>query len=308
MEGMRAARKLLESVIVLAALAAAVVVYCRPVSVVFFKGVMPLRLWHEGGKSQWVTVAGMHIHYDVLGPVNGPPVVLVHGLGGRAEEWLDLAPALTQAGYRVYLPDLPGYGQSDKPADFSYSVSDEAEVVAGFLDAVGLKQVELGGISMGGAIVQHVAVKHPERVERLMLFDAAGIDEQPDWDTKLFTPETVFEVRELNALLYPNPRQVPEFVAHDIVRLTNQNGWVIRRALASMLTGKDATDALLPELKMPVLIVWGAEDKILPLHQGDKIHSLVPQSEFEVFPGCGHLTPYQCADSVSPYVVKFLKE
>lgn len=305
---MRVARKLLESVIVLAALAAVAVVWCCPVSLVFFKGVMPLRLWHQGGKSQWVTVSGMSLHYDVLGPVSGTPVVLVHGLGGRAEEWLDLAPALTKAGYRVYLPDLPGYGQSDKPADFSYSVADEAEVVAGFLSALNLKQVDLGGISMGGAIVQHVAFEHPEQVKQLMLFDAAGIDEKPDWDTQLFTPESVFEVRELNVLLYSNPRQVPEFVAQDIVRLTGKNGWVIKRALASMLTGKDATDALLPQLKMPVLIVWGAEDKILPLHQGDKMHSLVPQSEFEVFPGCGHLTPYQCANQVSPYVVRFLQK
>ena len=305
---MRIARRLFESVVVLAILAAVAVVYCRPVSIVFFKGVEPLHLRLEGGKSQWVTVAGMRLHYDVLGPVNGAPVVLVHGLGGRAEEWLDIAPALTKAGYRLYLPDLPGYGQSDKPANFSYSVADEAEVVAGFLDAVNLKQVDLGGISMGGAIVQHVAAEHPERVQRLMLFDAAGIDEKPDWNTKLFTPETTFQVGELNALLYPHPRPVPDFVALDIVRITNKNGWVIRRAVASMLAGKDATDTLLPQLKMPVLIVWGIEDRIMPLHQGDRIHSLVPQSELEIFPGCGHLTPFQCSSDVGPYVVQFLKK
>ena len=305
---MRIARRLFESIAVLAVLAVLAVVWFCPVSVVFFKVVMPLHLMQEGGKSQWVTVSGMRLHYDVLGPANGAPVVLVHGLGGRAEEWLDIAPALIKAGYRVYLPDLPGYGQSDKPADFSYSVADEAEAVAGFLNALNLKQVALGGISMGGAIVQHVAAKHPERVQRLMLFDAAGIDEQPDWDTRLFTPETPFEVSELNVLLDPHPRRVPDFVARDIIRITKKNGWVIRRALASMMTGNDATDTLLPQLKMPVLIVWGVEDKIMPLHQGDKMHSLVPQSELEIFPGCGHLTPYQCADQVGPYVVEFLKK
>jgi pimeloyl-ACP methyl ester carboxylesterase len=161
---------------------------------------------------------------------------------------------------------------------------------------------------MGGWIVQLVVANHPERVRRLMLFDSAGINEQPSWDTRLFTPETPGEVAQLNALLYPNPTTVPGFVARDIVRLTNRNGWVIRRAVASMLTGHDSTDNLLPALKMPVLIVWGAEDRIMPLHQGERIHQLVPQSQLEVFPGCGHLSPMQCASQIGPKVVEFVKQ
>ncbi len=96
-----------------------------------------------GAETRSTIVEGYRVHYYALGPASGPPVVLVHGLGGRAEDWRNLAPYLTKAGYRVYLPDLPGYGQSEKPASFSYSVSDEAGVVVGFLDALGLKQVEL---------------------------------------------------------------------------------------------------------------------------------------------------------------------
>jgi len=287
---------------------AALGIWERPISVVYFKGFIPLRLYLAGAESRSVTVENMSIHYDVLGQPAGPPVVLVHGLGGRAEEWLDLSHYLVKAGYRVYLPDLPGYGRSEKPADFSYSVRDESTVVVGFLDAVGLKQVDLGGISMGGWIVQLVAANHPERVRRLMLFDSAGINERPQWDTRLFTPETPEQVSQLNALLYPHPSAVPGFVARDIVRLTNRNGWVIRRAVASMLLGRDSVDNLLPEFKMPVLIVWGAEDRIMPLHQGEKIHQLVSQSQMEVFPGCGHLSPMQCSSQIGPKVVEFVKE
>jgi pimeloyl-ACP methyl ester carboxylesterase len=161
---------------------------------------------------------------------------------------------------------------------------------------------------MGGWIVQLVAANHPERVQRLMLFDSAGIDEQPVWDTRLFTPETPEQVSQLNALLYPHPFAVPGFVAQDIVRLTNRNGWVIRRAVASMLIGRDSVDSLLPELKMPVLIVWGAEDRIMPLHQGEKIHQLVSQSQMEVFPGCGHLSPMQCSSQIGPKIVEFVEQ
>lgn len=301
-------KKLLWCICGVLALLAALEVWERPISGLYFKGVIPLRLCLAGADSRSITVAGYRVHYNVLGPASGPPVVLVHGLGGRAEEWLDLAHFLVKAGYRVYLPDLVGYGQSEKPTEFSYSVHDEAAIVAGFLDAVGLKQVDLGGISMGGWIVQLVACDHPDRVRRLMLFDSAGIHEPPSWDTRLFTPATNDEVSQLNALLYPHPFPVPGFVARDILRLTDQNGWVIRRAVASMLAGGDASDDLLPRLKMPVLIVWGAEDRIMPLHQGEKMHSLVPQSQFEVFQGCGHLSPMQCASQVGPEAVAFVRK
>ena len=279
--------------------------WARPVS--YFNEMMYLRLRLSGAESRSVTVEGHRVHYYAEGPADGPVVVLVHGLGGRAEDWRNLAPWLAKAGYRVYMPDLIGYGRSEKPAEFSYSVPDEAEAVVGFLDALGLKRVDLGGWSMGGWIVVRIASEHSERVRRLILFDAAGITEKPAWDTRLFTPQTPAELDQLDALLMPHPPQVPAFIAQDILRVSRQNAWVIRRALGTMLTGRDATDTLLPKLKMPVLIVWGAEDRITPLSQGEKMHRLVPQSQLEVIPGCGHLAPGQCAAQIGPAMVKFEK-
>jgi pimeloyl-ACP methyl ester carboxylesterase len=278
--------------------------WLRPVS--FFNEFNSVRLRLAGVESREVMVAGHRIHYYAEGPAGGPVVVLVHGLGGRAEDWVNLAPYLARAGYRVYLPDLPGYGRSAKPVDFSYSVPDEATAVDGFLDALGLKQVDLGGWSMGGWIVQEIASKHPERVRRLMLFDSAGIYEKPGWDTRLFTPATPADLDQLDALLMPHPPKVPGFIARDILRISKNNAWVIHRALNSMLTGRDATDSLLPGLKMPVLIVWGSEDRIFPLDQAEKIHRLVPQSQLDVIPGCGHLAPGQCASQIGPKVVEFV--
>jgi pimeloyl-ACP methyl ester carboxylesterase len=279
--------------------------WARPVS--YYDEALYLRECISGVESRTVEVAGHRVHYLAEGPAGGPPVVLVHGLGGRAEDWLKLAPYLAKAGYRVYMPDLPGYGRSEKPADFSYSVHDEAEVVAGFLDALGLKQVDLGGWSMGGGIVQHIAFRHPERVRKLMLFASVGINQAPVFDVRLFTPTTPDELAQLEALLMPNPHKAPGFVARDILRISKERAWIIRRALDSMGTGQDATDSILPQLKMPVLIVWGDVDRILPLDQGESMHKLVPQSELEVVPGCGHLAPGQCSSQIGPKVVEFVK-
>jgi len=279
--------------------------WARPVS--YYNGAMYLREFLTGVESRSVQVAGHRVHYLAEGPSGGSPVVLVHGLGGQSEQWLNLSAYLVKAGYRVYIPDLPGYGRSDKPADFSYSVRDEADVVVGFLDALGLKQVDLGGWSMGGGIAQQVALRHPERVRRLMLFASVGIHKAPVFDVRLFTPTTPAELDQLDALLMPNPPHVPGFVARDILRLAKERAWVIHRALDSMRTGQDATDNLLPQLKMPVLIVWGDADRILPLDQGETMHKLVPQSELLVVPGCGHLAPSQCAAQIGPKVVEFVK-
>jgi len=279
--------------------------WARPVS--YFNEAMYAREWFSGVESRSVQVAGHRVHYLAKGAGDGPVVVLVHGLGGHGEDWLNLSDYLVKAGYRVYLPDLPGYGRSEQPADFSYSGHDEAEAVVGFLDALGLKQVDLGGWSMGGGVVQHVAIKHPERVRRLMLFDAVGLDQMPTFDVRLFTPATPAELDQLDALLYPNPPKVPGFIARDILRHSSMNAWVIHRALDSMRTGQEATATLLPELKMPLLIVWGAEDRIIPLSQGETMHRLVPRAELDVFPGCGHMAPTQCAARIGPKVIEFVK-
>lgn len=280
--------------------------WLRPVS--YFDGWMYAEEALSGVESRSVTVEGHRMHYLAEGPEQGETVVLVHGLGGRAEDWRLLAPFLANAGYRVYMPDLFGYGRSEWPRDFSYSVEDEATAVTAFMDAMGLKQVNLGGWSMGGWIVQLVAARHPERIRTLMLFDSAGLYVKPVWDTSLFMPRTAAELNTLEVLLTPHPKSIPGFVARDILRVSQQREWVMRRALDTMWTGKDTTDALLPQLKMPVLIAWGTEDHIMPLEQGEKMHALAQDSELSVFNGCGHLAPGQCAGEMGPVVVDFLKQ
>jgi pimeloyl-ACP methyl ester carboxylesterase len=298
-------KRTLWSLLVLALLATAGF-FLRPVSY--------LNAWtylHEdlsGIESRTVQVQGHRVYYLAEGPSNGPAVVLVHGLGARAEYWDHLAPYLAKSGFRVYIPDLIGYGRSDRPADFSYSMRDEAAVVVGFMDALGLKQVELGGWSMGGWIAVLVAAEHPERVSRLMLFDAAGLYAPPQFDVALFTPSTTAQLDQLKALLSPHPQPIPAYLARDILRNFRLNGWVVQRALATMLTAQDVVDNILPQLKMPVLLVWGSLDRITPLDLGETMHRLIPQSQLDVFPGCGHMAPIECSAAVGPKVVAFARE
>jgi pimeloyl-ACP methyl ester carboxylesterase len=274
----------------------------------FFDDYTYLRDDLNGVFSHSITVSGVRIHYLAAGPSSGEPVILVHGLGGRAENWRNLAPVLAQQGYRVYMPDLPGFGRSDRPVNYSYSVPDQADFVVAFLDALHLRQVDLGGWSMGGWIAQILAARHPERVSRLLLFDSVGLAVAPTWNTALFTPANAAELDQLEALLETAPHPIPGFIARDIIRVSRQSDWVIHRALTSMLTGRDAaTDALLPRLEMPVLIAWGTADRITPLSLGETMHKLIPSSVLDLAPDCGHLAPVECTPQLTPPILAFLK-
>jgi pimeloyl-ACP methyl ester carboxylesterase len=252
-------------------------------------------------------VGRVRIHYYSGG--SGDPVVLVHGLGGRAEDWARLMPQLVHDHHRVYALDLPGYGRSDWPANATYSIREEADAVEAFMEDRHLARADLGGWSMGGWVAMRVALDQPQRIRRLMIFDSAGTRFSLVWNPAIFEPDTPQKLQEMDNLLMPNgaPR-IPGFIAHAIFRFVKKHGWVVRRNMDSLLTGKDLLDGKLGALKMPMLIVWGKEDHLIPASVGEKIHHDVPQSELEIFDGCGHLAAAQCAAQIAPVVRGFLDE
>ena len=271
--------------VVLAAIVLAIVAsigfYLRPVS--YLNAWVYLQEHFDGIENHSVKVDGYRMHYLAMGPASGPPVILIHGLGGRAEDWWNIAPVLAKAGFRVYMPDLIGFGRSQQPADFSYSVRDQAAVVLAFMDTLGIKRANLGGWSMGGWIVQLIASDHPERVAKLVLIDSVGLNIKPAWDTNLFVPTSPQELDELDALLMPHPPSIPPFIAHDYL------------------------DSLLPQLKMPVLIIWGSLDQIAPVDQAQIMHKLIPQSQLDVISGCGHMVPLQCGAEMDRAALQFIQ-
>ena len=276
--------------------------------VTYYDGFTGAWIWLRGFRGRWIAVNGYRLHYLVDGPEEGPPVVLLHGLGGRAQNWRNFAPYLAKAGFRVYMPDLLGFGRSDQPEDFSYSVGDEASVILAFIRALGLSSIDLGGWSMGGWVAQLVAAQAPDLVRHLMIFDSAGLHVYPKWKAEIFTPTTPEQLESLNAIMNPKPSTIPGFIARGIIRYYEPYNWVIRRALGAMFSGRDVTEKILPTLKMPVFLGWGGSDKCIPVDQAERMHGLIPDSELHAIPGCGHLAPLDCARHLGPKAVAFLKQ
>jgi pimeloyl-ACP methyl ester carboxylesterase len=266
-----------------------------------------LRLLAVGFQKRSMVINGYHVFYLEGGPESGAPVVLIHGLGSKAQQdWVALGPYLVRAGYHVYAMDLLGYGRSAKPPELSYSIREEAKFVESFLDANHLTSVALGGESMGGWIAATVALDRPDLVKRLMLFDSPGMKFQLSFDQAIFTPQTDEQVDQLMAVVSPNLPRLPQFVKADYIRKTKRNGWVTQRALASMRSGADDLDEKFSALKMPLLIVWGKQDAMTPLSLGESMHRAAPQSTLAIYDGCGHIAVVTCINQIVPTVLSFL--
>jgi pimeloyl-ACP methyl ester carboxylesterase len=284
--------------------------FLRPMTLLWMATQTRLRLHGLHSDYTEIPFAGnphVRIHYYYGG--SGSPVVLVHGLGSRAEDWANLMPQLVRDHHRVYALDLPGYGRSDWPANASYSIAEESAAVEAFLDDRHLARTDLAGWSMGGWIAMRVALDQPQRIRRLVLFDSAGTRFTLNWDIALFEPDTPAKLAALDNLLTPGPApHIPAFIQRDIFRWVHRHGWVVKRNTDSMLTAVDLLDGKLGALRMPTLIVWGKQDHLIPVSAGDAIHRAIPQSEFVVLNGCGHLAPSQCAGQIGPLFTGFLDE
>jgi pimeloyl-ACP methyl ester carboxylesterase len=217
-----------------------------------------------------------------------------------------MIPALAAQGFHVYVPDLLGYGRSPKP-DVDYSISLEEQTVVQFMRAMHVPRADVGGWSMGGWIAMKLTLDHPEMVDRLVIYDSAGVYFPATWDAELFTPADVVGVKKLIAMLTPKPGPLPGFAAEAALRKLEKNAWVIRRSMTAMTSGRDLLDFRLYQITQPMLIVWGAQDDLIPLSAGEAIHKRVPQSVLNIVEGCGHLAPAECPRPVIEGTVEFLK-
>ncbi|MGH9711179.1 MAG: alpha/beta fold hydrolase, partial [Candidatus Acidiferrales bacterium] len=221
----RVLRWFLKTLLVLAVIlfAAAIAFYFRPGK--FFAGLHWLGYKLAGVHSKYAIFDSYRIHYLETGV--GAPLVLVHGLGGSADDWATYLPALAKSGYHVYAPDLLGFGDSQKP-DVDYSIALQTKVFSDFLDVQKLDRPDMGGWSMGGWIVLEFARLNPQRVRRLMVFDSAGLKYGQAPPESVLSPTTPEDLSKMEALLTPHPKPLPNFIARDVLRTIAANDWVVR--------------------------------------------------------------------------------
>ena len=267
----------------------------------------------------FVKLADGVTHYELGGPENGQPVVLVHGFSVPYFIWDITFAALTSAGFCVLRYDLFGRGFSDRPRT-KYNMDLFVRQLHDLLDALHFQQVSLVGLSMGGPISTAFTVRYPERVSKLALIDPVGKQGMPlSW---LYKTALLPGVSELILGLAGTDNMVksaatdffdPEHVAmfQEKYRLQMQYRGFKRAILSTlrnnMVSGHPLIYNQLGQLSKPVLLFWGRQDQTLPFEHSADIVAAVPGIEFHPIEGTGHIPHFEKHEIVNPILINFLR-
>ncbi len=283
----------------------------------------PADLDHTWGERHVFDYQGLKISYYEAG--QGPPVILLHGFGGCTYTYRYLAPELAKD-HRVFAIDLKGYGLSDKPADGKYAVADQADLVAAFIRSQNLHDLVIMGHSMGGAVTLMTYFKvredAPPRVKKLVLIDSAGYPQKMPWfirlaklplagsvGGRLISPK--FATFMVLRKSYYNPDKITDEQINTYAyygSLPGAREAVTETAKQIVPEDIDALTARYKTISVPVLIVWGREDEVVPLSVGENFKRDIPNSELVVLSHCGHIPLEECAGETNRAVEAFLKK
>jgi magnesium chelatase accessory protein len=268
-------------------------------------------------EERFAEVKGVRMRYFVGG--EGPPLVLVHGLGGAASNWTELAPLLLER-HRLLVPDLPGHGASTALPAVS-GLEPFADRVALVAEREGMLPAPVVGHSLGGMVVLRLALRRPEAVEAIVLASAAGLSVGNVWGRQLLSIFTAVRPGRIAARyrswVSRSPllrRLVFGFVSvADPVGLTDE---AVEGFLGAQLLHTDVDSAWqalrrdnprqeLEAVACPVLVLWGAEDVQLPLDDAFEYTRRL-RARLRVIPGCGHLLigerPDACRDAIESFL------
>ncbi len=256
---------------------------------------------------------GTRIHYRDEGPRDAPlTVLLLHGTASSLHTWEGWVARLKDR-YRVVTMDLPGHGLTGRSAENRYDRAGMAPAIAAVVDHLGLDRFVIGGNSMGGEMAMAYALAHPARVQGLILVDSAGLAFRPEHTPIGFRLATIAWLRPLLvritprsliarsiAAAYADPARITPELVDRSWRLLRMEG--SREALMKRLAALGQEPPLPVErIDKPALVLWGREDRLIPLSVGEELARRLPQAKLVVLDGLGHMPQEEApARSLAP--------
>lgn len=278
----------------------------------------------------FTTINDTVVYYVERGPADGPPVILLHGFLSSTEIWQHTLDLLAETGYRAIAFDRPPFGLSDKNPELSYTLIAQANLTAELMDNLEIEQAVLVGHSAGGAVIAQFALLYPDRLNGLVFVDGAvGVDGaftgdhnrgQPSFFTNIdptspiaqgalrafFTSQFARDM--LSQSFYDTSLVTPEMVERSSAWLRIK-GWeagllAYTRDLLNNTDSFEITD--LTQVEAPVLLMWGEEDRLVPLEVGERLHELFPNNTFITYPLVGHVPIDEVPEQFSEDLLAFL--
>ncbi|MBK5355807.1 alpha/beta fold hydrolase [Pseudomonas sp. TH41] len=265
-----------------------------------------------------INAGGIDTNYHDAGQGNATPLLLLHGSGPGVTAWANwrLNIPLLAEGRRVVAPDMVGFGYTERKEGIQYNLDTWVKHAIDFLDALEIEQADVVGNSYGGALALAMAIRYPQRVRRLVLMGAAGVDfelTQGLDDVWGYVP-SVKGMRHLMDGFAYNKALISDELAELRYRASIRPGY--QEAFAQMFPAPRQrwVDALAsPEadiraLDKATLIIHGREDRIVPPVTSKKLFELIDQAQLHMFGRCGHWTQIEHAARFNKLVTDFLNE
>ena len=271
--------------------------------------------------SCFIDVDGIRVHYQEAGDRHAPALVLIHGFASSTLVWSKVFLRLAEAGYRVIALDMLGYGYSAKPKNGEYTIAGQAKLLTRLLDALGIPRAILVGSSYGGAVAATCALDYPDRIEKLILVGAVNNNQPCEFMLMRFFGSPVLGDM-VSSLLIGSRR----LLRRRMKRVYDRHAWVMderrvdarhlplraastHRAIINTVRRWDAErisrDAHL--ITQPTLLLWGENDREIPLADGERLHAEIPVSRLIVFLNCGHLPHEEYPEAFTNVVTDFVK-
>ena len=239
-------------------------------------------------------IRGLKTSYKTLG--EGKPLLILHGWGSRSDNWQKVGEMLAKNGIKVIIPDLPGFGQSDKPST-AWNLDDYCDFVEEFINKLGLLNgFYLLGHSFGGALAVKCGLKFPEKIDKLFLVGAACFRRKTPKKRFLYILSKIFPSRFLSSSLLR--RAFYRFIVKS--DYPSVNG-IIKEIYLKVIK-QDLSDVL-SQIQIPTVVICGEKDNITPLNDAKIINQKIKDSRLEIIPSVGHdlnlKTPEKLAEAIS---------
>ena len=243
-------------------------------------------------------------------------VVMIHGLGARADRWQTNLEPLADAGYHCYAVDLPGHGLAYKGTDYNYGVPAFSGFVSDFMDSMDLQHAAVVGTSLGGHVAGYFAANNADRVDSLVLVGAVGVMPLGPEASKNVRDNVKNVTRDgitgkLKFVLAKHDLITEDFINEEF-RINNSPGAqeafnVLGDYIVESIDA-DNVGAALKELarSTPMLLIWGTEDKAVPLSVGEGVRDLLEMVPLESIPGCGHCSYMEDTARFNEILIGFL--
>ena len=278
-----------------------------------------LKETYANTESQFMALEGMEVHYRDEGPkTDSIPIVLIHGTGASLHTFNNWATSLSKY-RRVLRMDLPAYGLTGPFLDRNYSTPLYVEFIAAFLQELGVEYCVLAGNSLGGKIAWNYTSAYPDRVDRLILIDASGYPTGSNSIPIAFQLAQLPVVKQLFTFItprfvaassvknvYADPKKVLPEVIDRYFELTLRSG--NRQAFVDKLNTPPApfSREKVTGVQQATLILWGAEDRLIPLEVAQQFHKDLPNSTLVVFDNLGHVPMEEDPERSIEPVLQFL--